>query len=153
MMSGWKHTHLGRRVTMLVCPFTLKNGLYFKTGKKPLGSVLISSNLTTSQKHKPGYARHMKATLAWLLLSFLNCRFTKWQAAEVRGQTKRISVNGRPCGVTQVRRGRLSTAHEELVNSSVRIPQRSVYGFIASCSLEAVADTQGRNSYISKMTL
>lgn len=66
---------------------------------------------------------------------------------------KRISVNGRPCGVTQVHSGILSTAHEELVNSSVRIPRRSIYGFIASRSPEAGADTRGRHSYTSNVAL
>lgn len=149
MMSGWKFTHVGNSETMLFCPFILKNGFHFKMGEKYTGSALITSNLKNSKKSRRGYPRQMKATLVWLLLSFLNCCFPKWQAVEVRGQTKRISVNGRPCGVTQVHSGILSTAHEELVNSSVRIPQRSVYGFIASCSLEAVADTQGRSSHIS----
>lgn len=138
---------------MLFCPFIFETRFDF-SWKEYIWSVLIISNLENSKKCKLGYARHIcKAPLAWLLLSFLNCRFTKWQAAEVRGQTKRITVNGRPCGATQVHSGILSTAHEELVNSSVRILQRSVYCFIASHSLEAVADTQGHSSYTSKMAL
>lgn len=150
MMSESKFTHLGSSKAVLSI-YTQEWASFQMV--KYIGSVLLSSNLKNIKKCKLGYARYMKATLAWLLLSFLNCRFAKWQAAEVRGQMKRISVNGRPCGATQVHSGILSTAHEELVNSSVRIPQRSIYCFIASRSLEAVADTQGHSSYTSKIAL
>lgn len=73
--------------------------------------------------------------------------------AGFKGQAKRISIHGRPCGVTQGHRGILSIAHEELVNSSVRIPKRRVYCFITCLSLGTVVYAWGENSYTSKMAL